>query len=79
MIAKENISNWYEWAYILGWECIALCAIGGCLLVIYTPKRASNASVPVNSHLNVICGLGAGTCKITQASIAVEAFGHCGS
>ena len=65
--------------YNLGWECIALRAIGGCLLVIYTPKRASNASVPVHAQLYVICGLGAGTCKITQASIAAEALGHCDS
>ena len=65
--------------YNLGWEYIALCAIGGCMLVIYTPKQASNTSVPVDAQLYLICGLGAGTCKIRQASIAAQTLGHCDS
>ena len=29
------------------------------------------------SYMYVVCGLGAGTCKLVQASIAAEALGHC--
>ena len=49
LICNEYVQH--DKAYNLGWECIALCAIGGCLLVIYTPKRASNVSVPVHAQL----------------------------
>ena len=61
--------------------CVWACPAAGCLLVIhvYTPKRASKASVLVHAQLYVICGLGAGTCKIMRASIAAEALGHCDS
>ena len=61
MIGKEGISIWYEYydrAYKLVWECIALCTMGGCLdlLVIYTPRWASHASVPVHAQLYITFG-----------------------
>ena len=60
-------------------SCVCVCPVAGCLLVIYTPKGTSSVSVPVHTQLWVICGLGVGTCKITQTSIAAEALGHCAS
>ena len=39
-------------------------------------RQTFNMSVPVHAQLYVICGLGAGTSKIMQDSIAAEVLGH---
>ena len=41
------------------------------------PWQTPNVSVPVHAQLCYVIELGAGTCKITQDSIAAEALGHC--
>ena len=54
MITNKKVSNkyeLYEWTDKLSWECIVQGAIGGCLLVIYTPRQTFNVSVSVHAQL----------------------------
>ena len=55
LIEKERIFNSLnDMIRLTSWvgsECIELCTIGGCLLVIYTPRQMSNMSVPVHTQL----------------------------